>query len=136
MPGANGPESTAEYELGGIANSSASKIRQHCHPAATGVGELGVDADENAENALVGTDGASAANGLFARSAGAFLAASDAAQECSRSSDGADVSRIETSIRNFLHDRHSQRESQHSSKWHSLTTEFTKLMEPSVDDRT
>ena len=43
---------------------------------------------------------------------------------------------FETSIRNFLHDRHSQRESQHSSKWHSLTTEFTKLMEPSVDDRT
>ena len=94
MPGANGPESTAEYELGGIANLSASKIRQHCHPAATGVGELGVDADENAENALVGTDGASAANGLFARSAGAFLAASDAALECLRSSDGADVSRI------------------------------------------
>ena len=45
---------------------------------------------------------------------------------------------FETSISNFLHDRHSQREleaqSKHSSKWHSLTTAFTKLMKPSVDD--
>ena len=44
----------------------------------------------------------------------------------------------ETSIRDFLHDRRSHRElaarSKHSSKWHSLTTAFTKLMTPSVDD--
>ena len=47
---------------------------------------------------------------------------------------------FETSIREFLHDRDSQPEleaqSKHSSKWHSLTTAFTKLVEPSVDDRT